>query len=75
MIVFIDEYKNRTSRGLRWGIEPICDLLPIAPATYYAVRKRAPSARQVRDVGCVPRSCGSMSRTCASMALTRCGTS
>jgi len=54
MIVFIDEYKNRTSRGLRWGIEPICDLLPIAPATYYAVRKRAPSARQVRDVGLRP---------------------
>ena len=49
MIAFIDEYKDRTSCGLRWGIEPICAQLPIAPATYYAARNRAPSARQVRD--------------------------
>src|SRR5680860_1298733 len=49
MIVFIDEYKDRRSCGLVWGIEPICAQLPIAPATYHAARKRAPSARQVRD--------------------------
>ncbi len=49
MIAFIDEYKDRRSSGLRWGIEPICAQLPIAPATYYAARKRTPSARQVRD--------------------------
>jgi putative transposase len=49
MIVFIDEHKDRTSSGLVWGIEPICEQLPIAPATYYAARKRVPSARQVRD--------------------------
>ena len=49
MIAFIDEYKDRRSCGLRWGIEPICAQLPIAPSTYYAARKRAPSARQVRD--------------------------
>jgi putative transposase len=49
MIAFIDEYKDRTSSGLRWGIEPICAQLPIAPATYYAAKGRAPSARQVRD--------------------------
>jgi putative transposase len=49
MIVFIDEHQDRTSSGLVWGIEPICEQLPIAPATYYAARKRVPSARQVRD--------------------------
>ncbi len=49
MIVFIDEHKDRSSGDLRWGIEPICAQLPIAPATYYAARGRAPSARTLRD--------------------------
>jgi putative transposase len=49
MIMFIDEHKDRTSCGLRWGIEPICAQLPIAPATYYAARTRPPSPREVRD--------------------------
>ena len=45
---FIDERRHR------WGVEPICAVLtgkdmPIAPATYYAAKKRAPSARAVRD--------------------------
>jgi len=54
MIAFIDGHKDRTSCGLRWGIEPICDQLPIAPATYYAARNRAPSVREVRDCGLRP---------------------
>jgi putative transposase len=33
----------------RWGVEPICRVLQVAPATYYAVSTRPPSARQVRD--------------------------
>ena len=49
MIAFIDEHKDRTSSGLRWGIEPICEQLPIAASTYHAAKGRAPSARQVRD--------------------------
>jgi putative transposase len=49
MIVFIDKYKDRRSAGLVWGIEPISKQLPVAPATYYAAKNRAPSARQVRD--------------------------
>ncbi len=49
MIAFIDEHKDRRSGGLRWGIEPICKQLPIAPATYHAARNRAPSARTLRD--------------------------
>ena len=43
MIRFIDENKAR------FGVEPICAHLPIAPSTYYAARSRLPSARAVAD--------------------------
>ena len=33
----------------RWGVEPICRVLQVAPSTYYAVVARRPSARQVDD--------------------------
>ena len=33
----------------RWGVEPICTALQVAPSTYYAVVSRRPSARQVSD--------------------------
>jgi putative transposase len=33
----------------RWGVEPICRVLQIAPSSYYAAVNRAPSARQRRD--------------------------
>ncbi len=51
---FIDEHKDRTDGGLRWGVEPICGVLTehhlaIAPATYYAAKTRSPSARAGRD--------------------------
>ena len=37
------------SGGRRWGVEPICEQLQIAPSTYYDIKSRPPSARQVRD--------------------------
>lgn len=43
MTAFIRERKEE------FGVEPICKLLPIAPATYYDATSRAPSARQLRD--------------------------
>jgi len=43
MIEFIDEHK------MRWGVEPICRVLPIAPSTYYAARRRSPAPRALRD--------------------------
>jgi putative transposase len=43
MITFIDDYRDL------WGVEPICAQLPIAPSTYYAARKREPSARSLSD--------------------------
>jgi putative transposase len=43
MIDYIDEFKHR------YGVEPICQLLPIAPSTYHAAKRRLPSARALRD--------------------------
>jgi putative transposase len=42
-VSFIDAHKDR------WGIEPICRALRVAPSTYYAAASRRPSARAVRD--------------------------
>jgi len=33
----------------RWGVEPICQTLQVAPSTYYATVCHQPSARQVSD--------------------------
>jgi putative transposase len=49
VIRFIDAHTERRSAGLRWGIEPICAVLQIAPSTYHAANRRPPSARAVRD--------------------------
>jgi putative transposase len=38
-----------TANKARWGVEPICRVLQVAPATYYAAVSRPPSARAVRD--------------------------
>ena len=40
---FINAFRDR------WGVEPICQTLEVAPSTYYAALTRPPSARQVRD--------------------------
>jgi putative transposase len=44
-MVFIDEYRNR------FGVEPICRALRIAPSTYWAHKQRqaAPAARTLTD--------------------------
>lgn len=51
MIAYIDAYKGR------FGVEPICEQLPIAPSTYYAARSRPPSDRSMRDDGLKPQIC------------------
>ena len=43
MVAFIDDYREV------YGVEPICRELPIAPQTYYAYKRRAPSDRALRD--------------------------
>jgi putative transposase len=43
MIAYINANKDR------FGVEPICKTLPIAPSTYYAAKRQPPSARALRD--------------------------
>ena len=43
MTKFIDDHK------VRFGVEPMCKVLPIAPSTYYAAISRPPSARTLSD--------------------------
>jgi putative transposase len=38
-----------TAHKGRWGVEPICQVLQIAPSSYYAAAKRPASARAARD--------------------------
>ena len=53
-MAFIDAHRSRDSGGLRWGVEPICQVLEIAPSTYYSAKARPPSARSVRDAELAP---------------------
>ena len=48
MIRYIDEHRDR------FGVEPICNVLPMAPSTYYAAKSRPRSARQQRDEQLAP---------------------
>jgi putative transposase len=43
MTAYIDRHKHR------FGVEPICQVLPIAPSTYYHAKRRPTSARALRD--------------------------
>jgi len=47
-VVFIDEHRDE------FGVEPICATLQVAPSTYYAVKKRVPSTRALRDAVMMP---------------------
>jgi putative transposase len=49
VIGFVQAHRGRRSAGLLWGVEPICTVLQVAPSTFYAARRRAPSARARRD--------------------------
>jgi transposase InsO family protein len=43
MIAYIDAHRDR------FGVEPICQVLPIAPSTYYDATRRPASTRALRD--------------------------
>ena len=43
IVEYIDDHKAR------FGVEPICRELQVAPSTYYAAKARPPSARAVAD--------------------------
>ena len=40
---YIDEHRTA------FGVEPICQVLAVAPSSYYAAKSRPPSARAIRD--------------------------
>ena len=74
MVSYIDDHRDR------FGVEPICDVLPIAPSTYYEskARQRNPGRRPPRairdemlkaEIG----ACGK--RTTGFTVPTRCGSS
>src|SRR5208282_806136 len=42
-------HRGKETGGRRWGAEPICAVLQVAPSTYYAAKSRPPSQRSVRD--------------------------
>jgi putative transposase len=43
MVAFVDDNRDE------FGVEPICEVLPIAPSTYYAAKSSPPSPRRLRD--------------------------
>ncbi len=58
MTAFIDQNKDDVVDGRRLGVEPICEVLQVAPSSYYAARGRPPSARERRDAELLPRLVG-----------------
>jgi putative transposase len=46
---YIDSHRDR------FGVEPICRALQVAPSSYYAARSRQPSARAVGDAELAPK--------------------
>lgn len=54
-MAFIDAHRDRTTGGRRWGVEPICQTLEIAPSTYNDAKSRPLSARACRDAELGPQ--------------------
>jgi putative transposase len=48
-VAFIDANKERDTDGLRWGVEPICEVLQFASSTYYAAKSPPECRRRVED--------------------------
>ena len=48
MVAFIDANRDEL------GVEPICEVLQVAPSTYYAAKARPLSARAKRDAVMIP---------------------
>jgi hypothetical protein len=74
MVRYIDDHKGR------FGVEPICAVLPIAPSTYYEQKARERElarrpARAIRDEQLKPEIQRVFDRTSASTARTRSGSS
>jgi putative transposase len=46
---YIDAHRER------FGVEPICRTLQVAPSSYYAAKRRQPAARAVGDAVLAPK--------------------
>ncbi|WP_371684206.1 IS3 family transposase [Flaviflexus sp.] len=55
IVAFIDLNRDDIVAGRRLGVESICRVLQVAPSTYYAAKKRGPSARAIRDAELIPQ--------------------
>lgn len=60
VVDYVDTHRDRVVEGRALGVEPIIEVLreagvEIAPSTYYAARRRPPSARAVRDADLLPK--------------------
>lgn len=53
-MAFIDTHLDSDDGGCRWGVEPICEALEIAPSTYWSAKTRPLSARSARDAMLIP---------------------
>lgn len=53
--MFIDANKDAVVEGRRLGVGLICEVLQVAPSSYYATKTRTPSARAMRDAELVPQ--------------------
>ncbi|WP_229738471.1 IS3 family transposase, partial [Isoptericola cucumis] len=49
VVAYIDAHRHEVVEGRELGVEPICEVLQVAPSTYYAAKSRPPSARSVSD--------------------------
>lgn len=52
--MFVEQHQDRLSAGLRWGIEPILEVIGVPTSTFYAARGRGPSKRAIRDEMLIP---------------------
>ncbi len=69
IVKFIDSQKES------FGVEPVCAELQVAPSSYYAAKKRPPSARALRDEQLKGGSSACTPKTMESTAHGKCGTS
>jgi putative transposase len=49
IVAYIDGHRDE------FGVEPICEVLQVAPSTYYAAKSRPASTRALRDASLIPQ--------------------
>ncbi len=48
-VTYVDAHRSKSTGGLTWGVEPICEQRQVAPSTYYAAKSRSLSKRSLKD--------------------------